>query len=83
MTLSLGVVLSALPVTYTAAAASAVTGKAIKVVPPASKAPATGGAGGPSPTVTSTAVADITGRPATSLRAFFAANKDRLVGDAR
>ncbi len=66
-----------------AAAASAVTGKAIKVVPPASKAPATGGAGGPSPTVTSTAVADITGRPATSLRAFFAANKDRLVGDAR
>ena len=64
-----------------AAAASAVTGKVIEVVPPASSALATGGSDGSSPSVTSSAVAELTGRPATSLNAFFAANKDRLGGD--
>ena len=64
-----------------AAAASAVTGKTIDVVPPDpnAKAPPRG-FGGPALEVTSTAVADLTGRPATSVRALFAANKDKLLG---
>jgi NAD(P)H dehydrogenase (quinone) len=67
-----------------AAAASAVTGKTIEVVPadPSAKTMARS-FGGPALAVTSTAVADLTGRPATSVRALFAANKDKLLGSSR
>jgi NAD(P)H dehydrogenase (quinone) len=66
-----------------AAAAAAVTGKAIEVVPPGPNAPAPRSFGGPALEVTSTAVADLTGRPATSVRMLFAANKDKLLGTSR
>ena len=36
------------------------------------------GFAGPALAVTSTAVADLTGRPATSIEAFLAANRDKL-----
>jgi NAD(P)H dehydrogenase (quinone) len=62
-----------------AAAATAVTGKPIAVTDAApGDAPARGFAT-PSVSVTSTAVADITGHPPTSLREFLAANKARLL----
>jgi NAD(P)H dehydrogenase (quinone) len=63
-----------------AAAATAVTGKTIEVVPPDPSAPPPRAFGGPALEVTSTAVADLTGRPATSVSALFAANKDKLLG---
>jgi NAD(P)H dehydrogenase (quinone) len=61
-----------------AAAASAATGKAITVVAAAPGAPAARGFGGPSLAVVSTAVADLTGHPATTLAAFLAAQRDKL-----
>jgi NAD(P)H dehydrogenase (quinone) len=61
-----------------AAAATAVTGKPIEVVPGGPEPPRP--FGGPSVEVTSTAVADLTGRPPTSIRELFEANKDRLLG---
>lgn len=62
-----------------AAAASAVTGRRIEVVPasPAAAAPARGFFG-PSLAFVTTAVADLTGRPAVSVRSFFASNKAQL-----
>lgn len=66
-----------------AAAANAVTGKAIEVVPPDPNAPPARSFGGPTLEVTSTAVADLTGRPATSVQMLFAANKDKLLGASR
>jgi NAD(P)H dehydrogenase (quinone) len=62
-----------------AAAASAVTGKKIDAVPPAPSAPPPRAFGGPAWEVTSTAVRDLTGRPPTSVRDLFAANKDKLL----
>jgi len=61
-------------------AVTAVTGKKIEVVPAAPNAPAPRSFGGPSLSVTSTAVADLTGRPAQSLRTLLAANKDKVTG---
>jgi NAD(P)H dehydrogenase (quinone) len=61
-----------------AAAASAATGKAISVVAAAPDAPAARGFGGASLAVVSTAVADLTGRKATTIAAFLAANRDKL-----
>jgi NAD(P)H dehydrogenase (quinone) len=66
-----------------AAAASAVTGKKIEVVPPDPNAPPARQFGGPALEVTSSAVADLTGRPATSVRELFAANKDKLLAASR
>ena len=63
-----------------AAAASAATGKAIAPVPADPKAPPARGYGGPSIAFTSTAVADLTGRPATTIAAFLAANRAQLPG---
>jgi len=63
----------------TAAAATAVTGKAIDVVAADPGAVPPRGFGGPSLEVTSTHVADLTGRPATSLRQLFEANKEKLL----
>jgi NAD(P)H dehydrogenase (quinone) len=63
-----------------AGAATAVTGKPIELVAPDPKAPAPRAFGGPSLEVTSTAVADLTGHPATSVRALFAANRNTLLG---
>jgi NAD(P)H dehydrogenase (quinone) len=65
----------------TATAATAATGKAIKVslADPNAKAPARG-FGGPALAVTSTDVATLTGRPATGVTAFFKANKEKLLG---
>jgi len=63
-----------------AAAATAVTGKPIELAPAdpnAKQAPR--GFGGPSLSIVSTAVANLTGRPATSVRKVFEANKDKLV----
>jgi NAD(P)H dehydrogenase (quinone) len=62
-----------------AAAATAATGKAITLVPGDSNAAPGRSFGGPTLAVTSTAVADLTGRPATSIKAFLAANRDKLV----
>ncbi len=61
-----------------AAAATAATGKTIRLVPADPHAPPTRGFAGPALSFTSTAVADLTGRPATSIRAFLAANRDKL-----
>jgi len=61
-------------------AVTAVTGKKIDVVPAAPNAPPPRSFGGPSLSVTSTAVADLTGRPAQSLRMLLAANKDKVTG---
>lgn len=66
-----------------AAAAAEVTGKQIEVVPADPNAPPARSFGGPSLEVTSTAVADLTGHPATSVRMLFAANKDKLLGTPR
>jgi NAD(P)H dehydrogenase (quinone) len=64
-----------------AVAASAVTGKAIDIVPADPNAPPPRGLG-PAAEVTSTAVADLTGHAPTSLRQLLAANRDKLVGGA-
>ncbi|HEY4342046.1 MAG TPA: NAD(P)H-binding protein [Steroidobacteraceae bacterium] len=61
-----------------AAAARAVTGKAITLVPADPNAPPARSFAGPSLAFTSTAVADLTGRPATSVKDFFAANRAKL-----
>jgi len=62
-----------------AAAATAVTGKPIELVPADPNAKQTPrGFGGPSLSVMSAAVADLTGRPATSVRKLLEANKDKL-----
>ena len=63
-----------------AAAATAATGRPITLVPAAPTAVPARGFGGPALAVTSTAVADLTGRPATSIKAFLAAHRDRLGG---
>jgi len=62
-----------------AAAATAATGKAIALVPADPNAPPTRGFGGPALAFASTAVADLTGHPATSIKAFLAANRDKLL----
>ena len=62
-----------------AAAATAATGKPIALVPAAADAPPARGFAGPSLSVTSTAVADLTGRPATSIKTFFAQNRAKLL----
>ena len=61
-----------------AAAATAATGKPIALQPPDPSAPPARSFAGPALAFTSTAVADLTGHPATSLSAFFAANKNKL-----
>ncbi len=61
-----------------AAAATAATGKVITLTPADPNAPATRGFAGPSVAFTSTAVVDLTGRPATSIKAFLAENRDKL-----
>jgi NAD(P)H dehydrogenase (quinone) len=63
-----------------AAAVGTVTGKAIRITAadPSAKGPRA--FGGPALSVTSNAVADLTGHPATSVRAFLEANKDKLRG---
>jgi NAD(P)H dehydrogenase (quinone) len=61
-------------------AVTAVTGKKIEVVPADPNAPPPRSFGGPSLSVTSTAVADLTGRPAQSLRMLLAANKTKVTG---
>ncbi|HEX3835820.1 MAG TPA: NAD(P)H-binding protein [Steroidobacteraceae bacterium] len=61
-----------------AAAATAATGKPISVVPADPNAPAPRSFAGPSLAFTSTAVADLTGRPATTVKAFFAENRAKL-----
>jgi NAD(P)H dehydrogenase (quinone) len=62
-----------------AAAASAVTGKKIEVVQADPNVPARRGFGGPALAVASKDVEKLTGRPATSIRAFLEANKDKLM----
>jgi NAD(P)H dehydrogenase (quinone) len=62
-----------------AAAATAATGKPIMLLPADPGAPAPRGFGGPSLAVTSTAVADLTGRPATSVMAYLAENRSKLL----
>ena len=61
-----------------AAAATAATGKSITVMPADPNAPPVRGFAGPALAFTSTAVADLTGHPGTSIQAFLAANKDKL-----
>jgi NAD(P)H dehydrogenase (quinone) len=61
-----------------AAATTAATGKAITLVPADPNAPPARGFAGPALAFTSTAVADLTGHPATPLAAFLAANRDKL-----
>ncbi len=63
-----------------AAAASAATGKTITVVAAPADAPPARSFGGPSLAVVSTAVADLTGRPATTIAAFLAAQRGKLSG---
>ena len=63
-----------------AEAVTAVTGKKVEVVPADPSAPPGRSFGGPSLSFTSTAVADLTGRPAQSLRTLLAANKDKILG---
>jgi NAD(P)H dehydrogenase (quinone) len=63
-----------------AAAATAATGKAIALSPADPNAPAARSFAGPSLAFTSTAVADLTGRPATSIQAFLAENRSKLAG---
>jgi NAD(P)H dehydrogenase (quinone) len=63
-----------------AAAATAATGKAIALSPADPNAPAARSFAGPSLAFTSTAVADLTGRPATSIQAFLAENRAKLAG---
>jgi NAD(P)H dehydrogenase (quinone) len=66
-----------------ASAASAVAGKPIELVAADPKAPAPRAFGGPSIAVVSTDVAKLTGRAATSVRALFEANREKLAGSAR
>ena len=61
-----------------AAAVGAVTGKPIEVVTGDPSARAPRGPSGPALSVTSNAVAELTGHPATSVRAFLEMNKDKL-----
>jgi NAD(P)H dehydrogenase (quinone) len=61
-----------------AAAATAATGKTIALSPADPNAPAGRSFAGPSLAFTSTAVADLTGRPATSIRAFLVENRSKL-----
>jgi NAD(P)H dehydrogenase (quinone) len=61
-----------------AAAATAATGKPITLVPADPGAPPPRGFGGPALAVTSTAVADLTGHPATSVKEFLAENRSKL-----
>ena len=63
-----------------AAAASAVTGKKIELVPPDPNARPRRGFGGPSASVVSSAVADLTGRPAMSVKDLLEAHKKELLG---
>jgi NAD(P)H dehydrogenase (quinone) len=63
-----------------AAAATAATGKPIALMPADPNAPPARGFAGPALAFTSTAVADLTGRPATSIIAFFAENRAKLGG---
>ena len=63
-----------------AAAASAVAGKPIKVVDPEPGAPAARVFGTPAASVMSGDVQKLTGRPPTSVKAFFEANKAALLG---
>jgi NAD(P)H dehydrogenase (quinone) len=63
-----------------AAAATAATGKPIALMPADPNAPAARSFAGPALAFTSTAVADLTGRPATSITAFFAENRAKLGG---
>lgn len=62
-----------------AAAATAATGKPIALAPVDPNSPPARSFAGPSLAVTSTAVADLTGRPATSIRTFFAENRAKLL----
>ncbi len=61
-----------------AAAATAATGKPIELAAADPNAPPTRGFAGPSIAFTSTAVADLTGRPATSINDFLAENRAAL-----
>jgi NAD(P)H dehydrogenase (quinone) len=63
-----------------AEAASTVTGKPIQLIPADASAASGRGLGGPALSVTSAAVAQLTGRPATRLRAFFEQHRDTLLG---
>jgi NAD(P)H dehydrogenase (quinone) len=63
-----------------AAAATAATGKAIALAAADPNAPAARSFAGPSLAFTSTAVADLTARPATSIKAFLAQNRGKLAG---
>jgi NAD(P)H dehydrogenase (quinone) len=62
-----------------AAAATAATGRPITLLPVDPQAPAARSFAGPTLAFTSTAVADLTGQPGTSIKAFLAANKDQLL----
>ncbi|HEY1899738.1 MAG TPA: NAD(P)H-binding protein [Steroidobacteraceae bacterium] len=62
-----------------AAAATAATGKPITLVPADPNSPPARGFAGPSIAFTSTAVAALTGHPATSVKVFFAANRAKLL----
>ena len=66
-----------------AEAVTAVTGKKIEVVPADPNAPAPRSFGGASLSVVSSAVADLTGRPAQSVRTLLAANKNQVMGAAK
>jgi uncharacterized protein YbjT (DUF2867 family) len=63
-----------------AAAATAATGKVIRVSPAGPNDPPPRGFAGPTIAFTSTAVADLTGHPATPLATVRAANRQRLLG---
>jgi NAD(P)H dehydrogenase (quinone) len=63
-----------------AAAASAVTGKPIALASAPPGSPPARGFATPAASAVSTAVADLTGRPPTSVREFFAANRRKLLG---
>ncbi len=65
-----------------AAAASAVAGKPIQVVPAAGAPGPRRGFGGPTLSVTSNAVAELTGHPATTLREFLERHRAELLGAA-
>lgn len=62
-----------------AAAASSVSGKLIEITQADAGAPAARGFASPAASVVSTAVADLTGHPATSLKEFLTSQKDKLV----
>jgi NAD(P)H dehydrogenase (quinone) len=62
-----------------AAAAAAVTGRRIEVADADPGSPPARGFATPAASVVSTAVADLTGHPPTSLQEFLAANKDKLL----